>query len=101
MGVLSNATISPTIEPHFIIDKQGNKTFAILPIDDYNCLIEDYNHLKSILKSYEDEAYIPNEETIKAIEQGLEEKKNGLLKGYTDIHQMFADILNDEEDDEQ
>ncbi len=94
-----NTTISPTIEPHFIIDKQGNKTFAILPIDDYNYLIEDYNHLKSIL-NYEEE-HIPNEDTIKAIEQGLEEKKNGLLKGYTDIHQMFADILNDDEDDEQ
>ena len=40
--------------------------------------------------------FVPNEETIAAIREAEEMKKHPeLYKGYTDIHQMFEDILND------
>lgn len=36
----------------------------------------------------------PNEETKKAIEQGREEKKKGLLKKYKDLDLLFKDLAD-------
>jgi hypothetical protein len=77
-------------EPQYIKDEKGNYTYAILPI-------ERYSHLIKIEEIYNGEEYIPNEETKRAIEEGLKEKEAGILKGYTDIRQMFDDILEDNE----
>ena len=34
-----NATVSPSIEPLFLIDEQGNYTHAVLPIEKYNSIL--------------------------------------------------------------
>ena len=43
-----NATVSPSIEPLFLIDEQGNYTHAVLPIEKYNSILrlleEKYNN---------------------------------------------------------
>lgn len=38
------------------------------------------------------DSYEPNEETKKAILQGNEEKKKGLLKKYKDLDRLFNDL---------
>ena len=46
------------------------------------------------------EEYIPNKETIEAIEEGdalVKKYKKGLVKGYTNAKQMFNDILEEDE----
>ena len=81
-------TFTETIEKaQYIKDEKGNDTYAVLPI-------EIYSYLLKIEKIYNSEKrYIPNEATKKAIENGLKEKEQGLLKGYTDVNQMFDDLL--------
>ena len=39
--------------------------------------------------------YTPNEETIRAIEEGRREYEQGLLKGYTNIDELFNALEND------
>ena len=34
-----NATVSPSIEPLFLIDELGNYTHAVLPIEKYNSIL--------------------------------------------------------------
>lgn len=34
-----NTTVSPSIEPLFLIDEQGNYTHAVLPIEKYNSIL--------------------------------------------------------------
>jgi len=41
------------------------------------------------------EDYTPNEETIKAIEEGNKEYQEGKLKAYTDIDELFRDLANE------
>jgi hypothetical protein len=36
---IMNATVSPSIEPLFLIDEQGNYTHAVLPIEKYNSIL--------------------------------------------------------------
>ena len=46
------------------------------------------------------EEYIPNKETVEAIEEGdalVKKYKKGLVKGYTNAKQMFNDILEEDE----
>ena len=38
------------------------------------------------------EEYIPNEETIRAIEEGRREYREGLLKGYKNHDELFSDL---------
>ena len=38
------------------------------------------------------EEYIPNEETIRAIEEGRREYREGLLKGYKNLDELFSDL---------
>jgi len=47
------------------------------------------------------EEYIPNKETIKAIEEGrteLAKYKKGLVKGYTNAQELINDILSEEDE---
>ena len=39
--------------------------------------------------------YTPNAETIRAIEEGRREYEQGLLKGYTNIDELFNALEND------
>lgn len=41
------------------------------------------------------EEYIPNEETIRAIEEGRREYREGLLKGYKNLDELFSDLDNE------
>ena len=45
-------------KPHFLKDKKGNAIFAVLPIDEYNQMID-------IVRLYEKEEYTPNAKTIR------------------------------------
>lgn len=75
-------------KPHFLKDKKGNAIFAVLPIEEYNQMID-------IVRLYEKEEYTPNAKTIRTIEKGNEEHQKGLIKGYTNAKEMFDDILNE------
>lgn len=82
-----NIVTEATQKAQYIKDEKGNDTYAVLPIERYSYLIK----IEKIYKS--EKRYIPNEKTQKAIENGLKEKEQGFLKGYTDINQMIDDIL--------
>lgn len=42
------------INPQFITDEQGNKTFVILSIEDYNALMEDIEDLAEVAERREE-----------------------------------------------
>jgi hypothetical protein len=55
------------------------------------------NYVETALLSFSNfygvsDSYEPNEETKKAILQGNEEKKKGLLKKYKDLDRLFNDL---------
>lgn len=55
---------------------------------------------KKVIFEEKEESYIPNIETIKAIEEGdtlVKNYKKGLVKGYSSVENMFNDILKDDE----
>ncbi len=60
------------IHPQYITDNKGRKTSVILPIDEYNELIEDLNDL-AVIAERKNEPSIPHKK-VKA-----ELKRNGYL----------------------
>lgn len=55
---------------------------------------------KKVIFEEKEENYIPNIETIKAIEEGdtlVKNYKKGFVKGYSSAETMFNDILKDDE----
>ena len=62
-----------TFNPQYVLDKSGQKAFVVLPVDEYESLLEDLQDLTAIAER-RDEPKISLEE----FEQGL--KADGLLK---------------------
>jgi len=60
------------IHPQYIIDNKGHKKSVILPIDEFNELIEDLNDL-AVIAERKDERTLPHKK-VKA-----ELKRNGYL----------------------
>ena len=61
-----NTATLPLTDTHFLTDKEGNKTHALLPIEDYNELVEKAN-------CYEEY----DEYTLQAIDRGLRDAEAG------------------------
>ena len=62
-----------TVNPHFITDKKGKKISVVLPIKDFNALMEELEELEDI-RLYDEsvnseEEPIPIEEAFKIIEE--------------------------------
>ena len=73
---------------------------AEVPI--FESLFKKYNVIAEPVHIVSDaiEEYVPNKETIEAIEEGdalVKKYKKGLVKGYTNAKQMFNDILEEDE----
>lgn len=61
----------------------------------YNVIVEPVHIVSDTIQEY-----IPNKETVEAIEEGdalVKKYKKGLVKGYTNAKQMFNDILEEDE----
>ena len=59
----------------FVVDPEGKKVEVVLPIEDYEILLEDLEELEAIrafdaAKEFDDEA-IPAEQAFKEIDQGI------------------------------
>jgi len=61
-----------TFNPQYVLDKSGKKAFVVLPVDEYESLLEDLQDL-AVIAERRDEPKISLEE----FEQGL--KADGLL----------------------
>ena len=62
-----------TIHPQYILDHEGNKISVVLPIQEYECLIEELEVIEDIrlydeAKSTDDPSF-PVEEAFKMIER--------------------------------
>ena len=62
-----------TVNPHYITDKKGKKISVVLPIKDFNALMEELGELEDI-RLYDEsvnsgEKPIPTEEAFKKIEE--------------------------------
>jgi len=56
------------VKPQYVIDESGKKTAVILPIDEYEKLIEDMQDL-AILAERREEASISHEEVVAKLKQ--------------------------------
>ena len=54
------------LHPQYVTDNNGHKTAVILPIDEFNELIEDLQDLAAIAER-KDEPSIPHEKVIKEL----------------------------------
>jgi hypothetical protein len=57
-------TIAEALHPQFVTDKEGRQTAVILPIDEFNELLEDMGDL-AVLAERADEPTIPHEQVVK------------------------------------
>jgi hypothetical protein len=46
-----------TTQHQFVFDTQGNKTFALVPIDDYEALLEDLEDIKRFAETRLEERF--------------------------------------------
>ncbi len=74
-----NATVSPSIEPLFIIDEQGNYTHAVLPIEKYNSI------LRLLEEKYDNDFdYFPPE-VLEALSIAKEQSRLGMTISNEDL----------------
>jgi len=71
-------------EPQFLLDSQGNPTYAVLSID-------EYNHMADIVRLYEEFDEL-NEEDLKKIAIAREQAKLGLGVKSDDVHKKVQEI---------
>ncbi len=64
--------MAKTLEPEYIVDAKGRKTKVILPVDEYERLLEDLYDLRTA-------ANVKDEESIPWEEVKQELKRDGLL----------------------
>jgi hypothetical protein len=69
--------------PQFLTDEQGNATYAILPI-------EEYNHLVGIANDSEWEC---DQQTLQAIERGLKDAQEGNFVPHQQVMEKAKAIL--------
>ena len=74
-----NATVSPSIEPLFLIDEQGNYTHAVLPIEKYNSI------LRLLEEKYDNDFdYFPLE-VLEALSIAKEQSRLGMTISNEDL----------------
>ena len=74
-----NATVSPSIEPLFLIDEQGNYTHAVLPIEKYNSI------LRLLEEKYDNNFdYLPPE-VLEALSIAKEQSRLGMTISNEDL----------------
>ena len=74
-----NATVSPSIEPLFLIDEQGNYTHAVLPIEKYNSI------LRLLEEKYDNNFdYFPSE-VLEALSIAKEQSRLGMTISNEDL----------------
>ncbi|MFC2681489.1 MAG: hypothetical protein ACFN01_02425 [Capnocytophaga leadbetteri] len=74
-----NATVSPSIEPLFLIDEQGNYTHAVLPIEKYNSI------LRLLEEKYDNDFdYFPPE-VLEALSIAKEQSRLGMTISNEDL----------------
>ena len=74
-----NATVSPSIEPLFLIDEQGNYTHAVLPIEKYNSI------LRLLEEKYDNNFdYFPTE-VLEALSISKEQSRLGMTISNEDL----------------
>ena len=74
-----NATVSPSIEPLFLIDEQGNYTYAVLPIEKYNSI------LRLLEEKYDNDFdYFPPE-VLEALSIAKEQSRLGMTISNEDL----------------
>lgn len=74
-----NATVSPSIEPLFLIDEQGNYTHAVLPIEKYNSI------LRLLEEKYDNDFdYFPPE-VLEALSIAKEQSRLGMIISNEDL----------------
>lgn len=74
-----NATVSPSIEPLFLIDEQGNYTHAVLPIEKYNSI------LRLLEEKYDNDFdYFPTE-VLEALSIAKEQSRLGMTISNEDL----------------
>ena len=74
-----NATVSPSIEPLFLIDEQGNYTHAVLPIEKYNSI------LRLLEEKYDNDFdYFPPE-VLEALSIAREQSRLGMTISNEDL----------------
>jgi hypothetical protein len=67
-------TIAETLHPQFVTDGQGRQTAVIIPIEEYNELLEDLEGLAAIAERAH-EPTIPHEQVLQEL------RDNDLLSG--------------------
>ena len=77
-----NTYTLPLTDKHFLKDKQGNKTYALLPIEDYNELVEKANAYETY-----------DEYTLQAIERGLKDAETGNFVSHEEVMESARKIL--------
>jgi hypothetical protein len=74
-----NATVSPSIEPLFLTDEQGNYTHAVLPIEKYNSI------LRLLEEKYDNDFdYFPPE-VLEALSIAKEQSRLGMTISNEDL----------------
>ena len=74
-----NTTVSPSIEPLFLIDEQGNYTHAVLPIEKYNSI------LRLLEEKYDNDFdYFPSE-VLEALSIAKEQSRLGMTISNEDL----------------
>lgn len=74
-----NTTASPSIEPLFLIDEQGNYTHAVLPIEKYNSI------LRLLEEKYDNDFdYFPPE-VLEALSIAKEQSRLGMTISNEDL----------------
>ena len=80
-----NATVSPSIEPLFLIDEQGNYTHAVLPIEKYNSI------LRLLEEKYDNNFdYFPPE-VLEALSIAKEQSRLGMLVDSSEVHRRATE----------
>ena len=80
-----NATVSPSIEPLFLIDEQGNYTHAVLPIEKYNSI------LRLLEEKYDNDFdYFPPE-VLEALSIAKEQSRLGMTISNEDLFKQIEE----------
>lgn len=83
-----NATVSPSIEPLFLIDEQGNYTHAVLPIEKYNSI------LRLLEEKYDNDFdYFPPE-VLEALSIAKEQSRLGMTISNEDLFKEIEEKKN-------
>jgi hypothetical protein len=78
-------TVLPLATPRFLTDEQGNTLYAVLPI-------EEYNHLINIAKYYQQDDDNLTAEDLRKIVAAREQAKQGLGISSEEVHKKVKEL---------